>query len=155
MRVDNRPKFVSKHFRISEIVRILANNVAVGILRPPHIFFYEVDVKNGKFRAMKRKLIRVAKNWLKAFSVFRTKHGYHIIGFPYYIRTWRYFKKRFSSDFTMKLKPRWDRRYPQVLRISEKFDLKTGKIVSPAPKFICGNLFLDNIQKYKVMYFAK
>ena len=133
----------------------MANNVAVGILRPPHVFFYEVDCPND-FRQTRSDLKDTANSaGLKVFSIFKTKHGYHIIGYPYSRKIWRRFKREFPSDFTMKLKPRWNRKYPQVLRISEKFDLKTGKVVSPAPKFVCGNLFLDNIQKYKVMYFAK
>ena len=133
----------------------MANNVAVGILRPPHVFFYEVDLKGRDFAICKWALKSDAQKWFKAFSIFRTKHGYHLIGYPFTQKAWRYFKRVFKSDFTMKLKPRWNRKYPQVLRISEKFDLKTGKVVSPAPKFVCGNLFLDNVQKYKVLYFAK
>ena len=133
----------------------MANNVAVGILRPPHVFFYEVDTKLGHFRWLRNTLVIHSKRFFKAFSLFRTKHGYHLIGYPFTQKAWRYFKRVFKSDFTMKLKPRWNRKYPQVLRISEKFDLKTGKVVSPAPKFVCGNLFLDNVQKYKVLYFAK
>ena len=133
----------------------MASNVAVGILRPPHVFFYEVDCKKGNFRAMRIALDIACQNNFEYYSLFRTKHGYHIHAYPYSKESWQFFSYVFPSDFTMKLKPRWNRKYPQVLRISEKFDLKTGKIVSPAPKFICGNLFLDNIQKYKVMYFAK
>jgi hypothetical protein len=133
----------------------MAKNIAVGILRPPHVFFYEVDVKVGEFRATQKCLRQDAKESFDAFSLYRTKHGYHIIGYPYRQEIFKLFQVCHPSDFTMKLKPRFGRKEPQILRISEKFDLKTGKVVSPAPKFICGNLFLDNIQKYKVMYYAK
>ena len=134
----------------------MANNVAVGILRPPHVFFYEIDCPKGEGFVKRRTLfMRYALLNFEEFSLYRTKHGYHLIAYPYSQNVWRKFKRKFPSDFTMKLKPRWNKKYPQVLRISEKFDLKTGIVVSPAPKFICGNLFLDNIQKYKVMYFAK
>jgi hypothetical protein len=133
----------------------VASNIAVGMLRPPHVFFYEVDCPKGKMRKTKMLLKFDAQQFFQAFSLYRTKHGYHLIGYPFSMVAWKFFKRFYKSDFTMKLKPRWNRRYPQVLRISEKFDLKTGKVVSPAPKLVCGNLFLDNIQKYKVMYFAK
>jgi hypothetical protein len=133
----------------------MAKNVAVGLLRPPHVFFYEVDCKKGKFRATKKRLVKYANRSFHVFSVFRTLHGYHIIGFPYRTKVFCFFKKKFVSDFTKKLRPRWNRKDPQVLRISEKWNLKTGRIVSPAPKFICGNLKLDNIQNYKVLYYAK
>lgn len=133
----------------------MANNVAVGILRPPRVFFYEVDVKKGKFRATKKRLIEFAKKKLVSFSIYRTLHGYHVRGYPFKRSVFIQFCHSFRSDFARKLRPRWKRRNPQVLRISEKFDLKTGKIVSPKPKLIYGNFFLGNIQNYKVLYYAK
>lgn len=133
----------------------MAKNVAVGLLRPPHVFFYEVDVKKGKFRATKKRLVKYAKDLFVYFSVYRTKHGYHLLAFGYSKYNFALFKKLFPSDFTRLLRFRWNRQNPQVLRISEKWDLKTGKIVSPKPKFICGNFFLEGIQNYKVMYYAK
>lgn len=132
----------------------MATNVAVGILRPPHVFFYEVDVKRN-FKYVFSRLKFHAKMTLHYFSIFRTKHGYHLMGYPYSKATWQHFTKMFTSDFSIKLRPRWNKKEPQVLRISEKWDLKTGKVVSPKPKFICGNFFLEGIQNYKVMYYAK
>lgn len=134
----------------------MAKNVAVGLLRPPHVFFYEVDVGKGhSFRNKRRWLSMFGELYFKAFSIYRTKNGYHFLGYPYRKKIWIKFKKTFKSDFTIKLRPRWNRKNPQVLRISEKWDLKTGRITSPAPKFILGNLKLDNIQNYKVLYYAK
>lgn len=137
----------------------MAKNVAVGLLRPPHVFFYEVDCKKGKFRAIKKRLIKYANRYFNRFSIYRSKHGYHLFGVPYFRRTYQIFKNRFRSDFTKKLRTRWGRKDPQVLRISEKWDLKTGRITSPCPKFIVGNLKLNkvvnDIQNYKVMYYAK
>lgn len=136
----------------------MPNNVAVGLLRPPHIFFYEVDLKNNdNFGVMKYRLIRAATAWFNkdSFSIYRTKHGYHLIAYPYSRRAWNYFKRKFPSDFTRKLKSRWGKKEPQVLRISEKFDVKTGKVVSPAPKRIYGNYNLYRVMPYKVIYFAK
>lgn len=132
----------------------MAQNVAVGLLRPPHVFFYEVDVKK-KFRSVRIRLVSFAVRWLKFWSIFRTKHGYHLVGYPYSTKAWLCAKRHFRSDFTKKLRARWDRKNPQVLRISEKWNIKTGKISSSKPKFICGNFFLEGIQKYKVLYYAK
>ena len=129
--------------------------MAVGLLRPPHVFFYEVDCKRGKFRTIRRRFLEAARKFFNYWSLFRTKHGYHLIAYPYSRKVWRYFKRNFRSDFTMKLKARWGRKEPQVLRISSKFDIKTGDIVSLEPKLIRGNFFLQNISKYKVFYYAK
>ena len=82
-------------------------------------------------------------------------HGYHIMAFPFVRKRFIDFCRIFPSDFSIKLRKRWGKKEPQVLRISEKWDLKTGKVVSPKPKFICGNFFLDGIMNYKVLYYAK
>ena len=132
----------------------MTKNVAVGILRPPHVFFYEIDLKDS-FSYWLGQLKIYSECYFSTYSIFRTKHGYHVMAYPYSKRAWDDFCRGCPSDFTMKLKPRWNKKNPQVLRISEKWDSETGKVVSPAPKFICGNFFLDNIQKYKVMYYAK
>ena len=133
----------------------MAKNVAVGLLRPPHVFFYEVDCKKGNFKAMRMSIQRSAMDWFESYSLFRTRHGYHLFGYPYSKEAWDFFKFVYPSDFTIKLRMRWYSKNPQVLRISEKWDLKTGKVTSPKPKFICGNFFLDGIMNYKVLYYAK
>ena len=130
----------------------MASNVAVGLIRPPRVFFYEIDsTDKNDFTD----LYYCAEKQLQYYSIYKTKHGYHIIGYPYTKKAWKHFSFYHESDFTIKLKPRWQNRNPQVLRISEKWDLKTGKVVSPAPKLVCGNFFLEGIMKYKVMYYAK
>ena len=125
------------------------NSIAVGLLRPPHIFFFEVD--NLK---MKTRLLKLCCKHLKYFSIYATKRGYHVIGYPFRKRIWRIFKRKIKTDFTMRLEARFNmpRYRPQILRTSPKFDKKSGKIVSAAPKKIHGNLELLNVKKYKRMY---
>lgn len=132
----------------------MASNVAVGLLRPRNVFFYEIDLKDS-FRYWRKQLKIYGDFHLSYYSIYRTKHGYHIIGYPYSVKAWQDFKSGFHSDFTKKLKPRWNKKNPQVLRISEKWDLKTGKVTSPKPKLIYGNFFLQGYQNYKVLYYAK
>jgi hypothetical protein len=126
--------------------------VAVGALRPAHIFFYEIDKKSNKW---KNKLIEYGHKYFNYFSIFRTRHGFHFIAYGFSNRKFQIFKRVFRSDFARKLRPKWGRKEPQILRISEKINLKTGKIVSKRPKWIYGNFFIDFPIKCKVLYYAK
>lgn len=123
----------------------------VGLLRPPRIFFFEVDSRS---RETRKKLVRLCKNHLKYYSIYVTKHGFHVIGYPFKKKIWRIFKRALKTDFTLNLRPRWNmpRYRAQVLRISPKFELRTGKEYSFRPKRISGNFELLNIERYKVMY---
>lgn len=127
--------------------------IVVGLLRPPNVFFFEVD---SRTRETRKKLLRLCKNHLKYYSVYLTKHGYHVIGYPFRKKIWRIFKNAIKTDFTLNLRPRWNmpRYRAQVLRISPKFELKTGEEYSFSPRKMLGNFELLNIQKYKVVYYT-
>lgn len=127
-------------------------NIAVGILRPPKIFFFEIDNKDILEVARFGRFIETHFHY---YSVYETKNGFHVIAYPFKRKIWNHFKREFKTDFTMKLRKRWGKGKPQVLRISEKWDQKTGRVTSPRPKLIQGNLFLLNVNQYKVIYFAK
>ncbi len=122
--------------------------IAVGLLRPPSVFFYEVDQKS-----VFRKLVKLCENHLKFFSIFETKRGYHVIGYPFRSKIWRIFKKALPTDFTLRLHKRWNRKQPQVLRIGSKFtDDNFGRVYSQKPKKIMGNFELVNYDRWMVLY---
>ena len=137
----------------------MAKNVAVGVLRPHNYFFYEIDCKKGEFRILRKRFENYAKIYLKKYCIFRTKHGYHLIGKLKKENSQNFVFNKFSywfpSDYTKELKPRFHRKNPQILRLSEKFSLQTGRVTSPKPKFICGNFQPEFQTKDKVLYYAK
>lgn len=125
---------------------------AVGLKRPPHVFFFDLDGTGF------RKLKRYCSKYLKHFSIYKSKHGYHMIGYPFRRKIWRIFKRAFKTDYTLKLFPRWGNpRFStksMVLRISEKWD-ENGKVVSERPKLMTGNFLLFDPEKYMIIYRCK
>ena len=116
--------------------------VSLGLVRPRGILFFEID-----FRAF-RKLKNFAEKRFKAFSIYRTKHGYHLIAYPFRKKLFRALKRAFRTDFTMRFEK-------TILRIGPKFEEKTGKVVSPRPVKVYGNIELINIDEYKFSYWCK
>jgi len=134
-------------------------NIAIGLLRPSYVFFFDLDGYGY------RKLKKLALKHLKYFSLYKTKHGYHVIGYPFSRRIWRIFKNALKTDYTMKLRMRWYKvrkamrknwnpSKEMIIRISFKYDA-LGNIVNRKPKKIFGNFELLNVEKYKVMYWCK
>ena len=126
-------------------------NIAIGLLRPPHVFFFDLD-SHGY-----RKLKKLALKHLKYFSLYRTKHGYHVIGYPFSRRVWRIFKRNFKTDYHAKLHKRFRNGFfsEQILRINSKFDDDLGQIVSSKPKKIYGNFELINCIEFVRFYKCK
>lgn len=129
-------------------------SITVGLFRPPGVFFFEIDY--FAFRRLKA----LASKYLRAFSIFKTKHGYHLMGTPFSMRIWRIFKRNFKTDYTMKLRKRWisiRKVHPQVLRIAPKWSTNEGIEVSPKPRkvFCSGNFQIENDVRYRVAYYCK
>jgi len=131
-------------------------NIAIGLLRPSHVFFFDLDGHGY------RKLKKLALKHLKYFSLYKTKNGYHLIGYPFSKRLWRIFKHALKTDYTALLRNRfckakgqkYNRYNEMVVRISPKYDA-LGNIVNLKPRKIFGNFELLNVEKYKVIYWCK
>ena len=128
------------------------SNCAVGLRRPPHVFFYDIDYfKEGKKNVIVY-LIPFCSEHLKSFSIYKTQHGYHVIGTPFTRKIWFSFKRRFKTDFTLELK----KQRSQVLRISVKWNRKTGGIISPAPVKVFGNFSIKPyLEQWRFAYYSK
>ena len=120
--------------------------IALGLTRPRGILFFEID-----FFALK-KLKGFAQKNFKYFEILRTRHGYHLRAYPFRWKKFRALKRMFKSDFSMKYEK-------CILRISPKWEEKTGRITSPRPIRVCGNFdiftFVKGIDRYKFPYWCK
>lgn len=94
-------------------------------------FFYDYDSDDEN--NIKSFLLFSAAKFNKVFAAFRTKHGAMImttVPFTFAVLRHYYdeFQKAFPSDYM------WD--IPLFLRVSEKWDLQSGKVISPQPQLI-------------------
>jgi len=94
-------------------------------------FFYDYDTSDEKEVERFRKYVQ--HNFYVAYVLFRTKHGVMVmttLTFPYeqLRKYYDQFQANFPSDYL------WD--IPLFLRISEKWDWQTGKVVSAMPQII-------------------
>jgi len=94
-------------------------------------FFYDYDTQSEEEVQRFRKYVQ--HNFYVAYVLFRTKHGVMVmttLTFPYeqLRKYYDQFQANFPSDYL------WD--IPLFLRISEKWDWQTGKVVSPMPAII-------------------
>jgi hypothetical protein len=126
--------------------------LALGVRRPRGYFFYEIDNKQA---GELWKLVTFAGKRLKAFKLFRTRAGYHLIGQlrkeEKWFTVWNYFKRRIKTDFKNSKR----HGFVQVLRISAKYDC-WGRIVNPAPELVLNYGRLKRIpKKYFLMYWTK
>jgi len=94
-------------------------------------FFYDYDTQSAQEVERFRKYVQ--HTFYVAYVLFRTKHGVMVmttLTFPYeqLRKYYDQFQQAFPSDYL------WD--IPLFLRISEKWDWQTGKVVSPMPAVI-------------------
>jgi len=102
-------------------------------------FFYDYDTQNEAEVQRFRKYVQ--HNFYVAYVLFRTKHGVMVmttLTFPFeqLRKYYDQFQAQFPSDYL------WD--IPLFLRISEKWDWQTGKVVSAMPQII------DNPKKINI-----
>jgi hypothetical protein len=128
--------------------------IAVGIRRPPTVFFFDVDKRDS---LTLKKLLKYCNKYFKNplfYSIYLTKNGYHVIAYPFRKKIFRAFKRAFKSDYTMKLRKKFASggSSEMVLRISPKWELRSGKKTSDRPKKIIGNFEILNLGRYFVLY---
>lgn len=106
-------------------------------------FFYDFDSTDEN--DVKAFLLFTAAKFNKVFVAFKTKHGVMIMTtvpftFPVLRHYYDEFQLAFPSDYL------WD--IPLFLRVSEKWNIKTGKVISPQPELIMNP---SNIDIYKLI----
>jgi hypothetical protein len=126
--------------------------LALGVRRPHNFFFYEIDNHNPvEFY----KMLVFAVKRLRAFKLFRTVRGYHLVGElrkgQKWKTVWNYFKRRIKTDFRNSKK----HGFFQVLRVSAKYN-GSGRIINPAPRLILSYGVLRHIHnRYFLIYWTK
>jgi len=94
-------------------------------------FFYDYDTQSAEEVERFRKYVQ--HTFYVAYVLFRTKHGVMVMttltfAYEQLRKYYDQFQQAFPSDYL------WD--IPLFLRISEKWDWQTGKVVSPMPQII-------------------
>jgi hypothetical protein len=126
--------------------------LALGVRRPQNFFFFEVDSHNS---IELYKILVFAVERLRAFRVYWTQRGFHLLGElrrgQKWKTVWNYFKRRIRTDYKNSKR----HGFFQVLRISAKYD-RLGRIVNPAPRLIYSYGVLRHIhKKYYLIYWTK
>jgi len=107
--------------------------VSNGVVPTSPVFFFDVDTKNGYSLHDITRFIETKR--LRNADVYRTKNGWHIVSetssWDESQRLLNVTKKAFSeSDYIRNCRK-------LRLRVSAKWDEKTGEIVNPEPTLLC------------------